>query len=312
MARELLVVDTTGRTHYPDEALAQIADLPVRLQTVRATEPDEVIAACRDADAILMTAARITREVLMALPRLRAIVRYGVGLDTIDLAAACELGVTVRNVTDFCTDEVADHTLALVLALARGIVDYARHTRAGQWRGGRVRPLLRLRGRRAGIIGLGAIGRAVAARLQALGMEVVASDPAVDAEVARGLGVRLLGLDELLATSEVVCVNCPLTDQTRHLIGADELARMRPTAILVNTARGGIIDETALVQALAEGRIAGAGLDVLEREPPAEDNPLLRMDNVIVTPHVAAASREAGHEVVVGAFRRLAEVLRGV
>jgi D-3-phosphoglycerate dehydrogenase len=310
MVRELLVFDTTGRTGYEQEALALLGDLPVRFEAQRVVAPDEVIAACGDADAILVTAARITREVLTALPRLRGVVRYGVGLDSIDLEAARELGVAVRNVTGFCTDEVADHTLALVLALARHIVGYARHTREGLWGGRRQGPIVRLRGRQAGVIGLGAVGRAVAKRLQALGMEVVAHDPYVDEAEAAALGVALVRLGELLGMADVVSVNCPLTDETRHLIGADELARMRPSAILVNTARGAIIDEDALVDALAAGRIAGAGLDVLAAEPPAPDHALLHMDNVIVTPHVAAASEAAGRELVMGVFEQLADVLR--
>lgn len=309
MTGELLVVDTTGRAGYPPEALAELGALPVRFVARRAVTPDEVIAACADADAILMTAARITREVLEALPKLRAIVRYGVGLDTVDLDAARDLGVAVRNVTDFCTDEVADHTLALVLALSRGLVESAANTRAGQWRPAADGPLQRLRGRRAGIIGFGAIGRAVARRLQALGMEVVAHDPYADPRVARELGVALVELTELLASAHVVTVNCPLTEETRGLIGAAELALMAPDAFIVNTARGGIIDEAALVAALQARTIAGAGLDVLATEPPPPDHPLLSMSNVVVTPHMAALSQEAMHELVIGAFRQLADAL---
>ena len=308
---ELLVVDTTGRAEYPPEALAELGDLPVRFEARRARTEDEVIAACADADAILLTAAQITRRVLEALPKLRAVVRYGVGLDTIDLDAARELGVAVRNVTDFCTDEVADHTLALVLALERRIVDHAVGTRAGEWRGGRRGPLRRLRGRVAGVIGLGAIGRAVAARLQALGMRVVAHDPYADVAAAAAMGVALVPLAGLLASADVVSVNCPLTDETRHLIDEAALARMKPEATIVNTARGGIIDEAALVRALQAGQIAGAGLDVLDPEPPDPGNPLLTMESVVVTPHMAASSQEAMRELVIGVFRQLAEVLGG-
>lgn len=306
---ELLVVDTTGRSEYPPEALAALGDLPVRFEARPARTPEEVIAACAEADAILMTAAQITREVLAALPKLRAVVRYGVGLDTIDLEAARERGVAVRNVTDFCTDEVADQTLALVLALARRLVGAALNTRAGQWRAAPGGPLYRLRGRRGGVIGFGAIGRAVARRLQALGMGVVAHDPYADPAAAQELGVAVVGLEELLTGAHVVCVNCPLTEETRGLIGARELALMAPEAFIVNTARGGIIDEPALVAALQSGKLAGAGLDVLATEPPPPDHPLLAMENVIVTPHMAASSQEAAHELVVGAFRRLAEAL---
>lgn len=306
---ELLVVDTTGREEYPSEALGLVADLPVRLVGRQARSEAEIIDACTDAHAILVTSAPITRRVLEALPELRAVVRYGVGLDNIDLQAARELGVAVRNVTDFCTDEVADHTLALVLALARRICAHARATRDGRWRGV-AGSMHRLAGRRAGVLGFGAIGRAVARRLQALGMEVVSHDPFADEASAAEQGITLVPLQELLATSHVVTVNCPLTDETHHLIGEAELAAMKPTALLVNTARGEIIDEAAVARALEGGEIAGAGLDVLETEPPSGDNPLLASPDAIVTPHVGWASEEAAREVVVGAFRQLADALR--
>lgn len=310
---EMLVIDTTGRTQYPPEALAYLEGLPVRIEPSKAVQEDEVISAAQGATGILVTAAYVTHRVMEALqPELRVVQRYGVGLDRIDLDAARELGIEVRNVRDFCTNEVADQTLALVLALSRRLVQYALETRAGGW--GRVGdgPLVRLSGKRAGVIGLGDIGQAVARRLQALGMEVVAHDPYVEDGEARRLNVALVRLDELLATSHVVCVNCPLTEATRGLIGAEQLAAMSPEALLVNTARGGIIDEDALVAALAAGEIAGAGLDVLEQEPPPADHPLLKMENVIVTPHMAASSREAMSELVVGAFHELARSLRKV
>lgn len=309
--REMLVVDTTGRSSYPPEALAQLEGLPVRIEPHRAVEEDAVIEAARGATAVLVTAAYVTRRVMEALqPELRAVVRYGVGLDRIDLDAARELGIDVRNVRDFCTNEVADQTLALVMALSRRLVRHALETRAGRW--GRVGdgPLLRLSGRRAGVIGFGAIGRAVARRLQAVGMEVVANDPFADPSAAREMDVALITLDELLGSSHVVCVNCPLTAETRGLIGAEQFALMSPDALIVNTARGGIIDESALVAALEAGQIAGAGLDVLEQEPPPADHPLLAMENVIITPHMAASSREAMEELTMGVFRELAGALR--
>ncbi len=310
-AREMLVIDTTGRASYPPEALAEIEGLPVRIEPARAIEEDDVIEAARGATAILVTAAYVTRRVMKALqPELRAVVRYGVGLDRIDLDAARELGVDVRNVREFCTNEVADQTLALVMALSRRVVQHVLATRDRRW--GRVGegPLVRLSGTRAGVIGFGAIGQAVARRLQGVGMEVVAQDPFVSEEAARELGVTLVALEELLRTSHVVCVNCPLTEKTRGLIGEAEFALMQPGALIVNTARGGIIDEEALAAALREGRIAGAGLDVLEQEPPPADHPLLAMENVLITPHMAASTQEAMAELVVGVFRQLGDTLR--
>ncbi len=310
-AREMLVIDTTGRASCPPEALAEIEGLPVRFEPARAVEEDDVIEAARGATAILVTAAYVTRRVMKALqPDLRAVVRYGVGLDRIDLEAARELGVDVRNVREFCTNEVADQTLALVMALSRRLVQHVLATREGRWGGVGAGPLVRLSGKRAGVIGFGAIGQAVARRLHGVGMAVVAHDPFVSDGAAREFGVTMVALEELLRTSHVVCVNCPLTDETRGLIGEAEFALMQPGALIVNTARGGIIDEEALAAALRERRIAGAGLDVLEQEPPPADHPLLAMDNVLITPHMAASTQEAMAELVVGVFRQLGDALR--
>ncbi len=304
-----LVVDVTGREDYPEEALAHIEGLPVSIEARRCSTPEEIIQRCRDADALLITGLPVGRELLEALPKLRAIVRYGVGLDNIDLGAARELGVDVRNTRDYCSDEVADHVVALLLALERRICEFAADTRAGGWLAGRDRPMRRLRGLRAGIIGLGEIGSSVARRLQAFGLEVVAYDPYLEPERAAALGVELLPLNQLLETSHVVSINCPLTDETRGMIAHAELARMRDDAVVITTARGAIIDEAALIAALRAGEIAAAGLDVLSEEPPDPDNPLLAMPNVIVTPHVGWASKQAAHDVVVGAFALLADAL---
>ncbi|MGI5817720.1 MAG: C-terminal binding protein [Armatimonadota bacterium] len=308
--REMLVIDTTGRTEYPVEALAHLEGLPVRIEPAKAVEEDAVIAAAEGATAILVTGAWVTRRVMEALqPDLRAVVRYGVGLDRIDLDAARELGVEVRNVRDFCTNEVADHALALLLAVARDIVNPALDVREGHWRGG-GRTLHRLSGGVAGIVGLGEIGQAVARRVAALGMALLAHDPYADTRRAKALGARLVGMEELLGESDAVLLTCPLTDETRGIIDADALALMKPTAIIVNTSRGGLIDEPALAEALNEGRLAGAGLDVLEPEPPPKDHPLRELDSAVITPHTAWASEEARREVIVGGLRELAEALR--
>jgi D-3-phosphoglycerate dehydrogenase len=243
-------------------------------------------------------------------PDLRAVVRYGVGLDRIDLDAARELGVDVRNVPDFCTNEVADHALALLLAIARDIVPQATRVAEGEWRGS-DRKLHRLSGSVAGVVGLGEIGQAVARRVAALGMAVIAHDPYADARAAQTMGVRLVGLEELLGESDAVLLTCPLTEETRGMIDADALALMKPTALLVNTARGEIIDEEALAEALQDGSIAAAGLDVLSEEPPAEGHPLPGLPNTVITPHTAWYSEEARHEVYTGGLRELADALRG-
>jgi D-3-phosphoglycerate dehydrogenase len=308
--REMLVIDTTGREDYPPDGLAYIEDLPVRMEPARATSEDEVIEAARGATAIMVTAAHVTERVMETLqPDLRAVVRYGVGLDRIDLDAARRLGVDVRNVPHFCTDEVADHALALFLAVARDIVSQAVNVAEGEWRGS-DRKLHRLSGGIAGIVGLGDIGRAVAKRVSAFGMAVIACDPYADERDARALGVRLVGMDELLGEADAVLLTCPLTEETRGLIDVEALCAMKPTAVLVNTSRGEIIDEEALAEALQEGSIAAAGLDVLSQEPPPEDHPLLGLENTVITPHTAWYSEAARHEVYVGGLRELADALR--
>lgn len=310
--RELLIVDTTGRSEYPPEALAHLSDLDVRLEPRKGTSEDELIECCADADAIMVTAAYVTRQVLEALtPKLRAVVRYGVGLDRIDLDAARELGVQVRNVRDFCTTEVADHAVALMLAVARDIVPAALNVREGGWkRSGRT--LQRIAGGVAGIVGLGDIGQAVARRLAGFGLALIAHDPYVDQRRAEALGVRLVEMNELVGEADMVLLTCPLTEETRGIIDREALAMMKPHAIVVNTSRGGLIDEEALAEALREGRIAGAGLDVLEQEPAPEDHPLRTLENAVVTPHIAYASEQASYDLVIGAMRELGEVLRGI
>jgi D-3-phosphoglycerate dehydrogenase / 2-oxoglutarate reductase len=256
---------------------------------------------------LIVQYAPITGAVLRALPACRVVGRYGVGLDTIDVAAAAELGIRVVNVPDYCTDEVADHALGLILALTRGIVPLDRGVQAGTWDfrlAGRVR---RPSSQQVGVVGLGRIGSALARRAQALGYAVVGTDPLGRRESS----VPLVELDELLATSDIVSIHAPLDPTTRHLIDARALALMRPTAILVNTSRGGLVDHDALVDALRAGRLAGAGLDVLEREPIPADDPLIGLPNVVLTPHAAFYSEESLVEMKRKVSARVLAILAG-
>lgn len=306
-----LVIDTTGRSEYSAEAWEQLEGLDVQIRRGRFANSEELVAGCGEADVLMVTGARITDAVLAALPKLRGVVRYGVGLDAIDLEAAARRGVEVRNVRGFCVLEMADHALAFILAFARDIPDSARRVARGEWkRGGR--PLHRVAGRTLGLLGLGAVGGEMARRGRMLGMEVVAYDPYADESRAAEAGACMAGLEDVLRQADYLSLHCALTDETRHLLNEERLRLMKPGSVLVNTARGGIVDEAALVDALREGRLAGAGLDVLDPEPPPPDHPLLGMDNVLVTPHVSWDSEEAKHELEVGAFRQLGEVLRGV
>ena len=262
---------------------------------------NEVIAAGTGAVALLTQYAPITEAVLAALPSVRVLGIYGASLDNVELPAAARRGLRVVNVPDYGVDEVADHTIGLILALTRGIMPLDRAVHTGTWdfrNGGELR---RSSGMQIGIIGLGRIGSAVARRALALRFQVVAADPRQPAVE----GVRLVELGELLATSDLVSVNTRLDPSTRHLLDATAFARMKPGAYLVNTSRGGVVDQGALVEALRSGRLGGAALDVLEREPIARDDPLLALPNVVLTPHAAFYSRES----LVEMKRRAAEAV---
>jgi D-3-phosphoglycerate dehydrogenase len=254
---------------------------------------DEVRAAVAEADAVLNCYTPLPAAAIQAMRKCRIIARYGIGLDTIDIPVATERGILVTNVPDYCIDEVSDHALALILALGRGIVRLDRGARSGGWDPMVARPLHRLRGRRLGLVGFGRIARRLAEKARPIGFEVLATDPFVPDESIRAGGALATDLDTLLATSDVVSVHAPMTEENRHLIGARELGLMRPGSFLVNTSRGPLVDLDALRDGLEAGRPAGAALDVLEREPPDADDPLLARDDVVVTPHAAFYSEES-------------------
>lgn len=290
------------------EEEAALAPVGARLLVVQCRTEQDVLASCREADGLIVQYAPITAAVLAGLPRLRVVARYGVGVDTLDVAAATARGVVVANVPGFCTEEVASHALAFLLAWHRKVVRFERAVKAGHWDFAQAGPTPRLRGQVLGIVGVGRIGSALARMAAALGLTIWGHDPY---RVELPPGVRRVSLDELAAGADYVSVSCPLTAETRHLIHAAVLRRMKPTAFLINTARGAVVEEEALVRALKEGWIAGAGLDVLKREPPAPDNPLLGMENVLLTPHAAFYSQGALSEVKRRAAAAVAAVLRG-
>jgi D-3-phosphoglycerate dehydrogenase len=287
------------------EVLAQAG---VRLQTVIARTEAEYLERCGEADGLLVQYGAVTRRVLEGLPRVRVLVRYGVGVDGIDLAAATDHGVPVVNVPDYGTDEVANHAVALLLALARKIARLDRQTRSGGWDVFRVGPVTRLAGQTVGIVGCGRIGSAVARKLGGFDVRLLGCDPNIETFPP---GVQPVAFERLLAESDYVTIHCPLTDETRHAFDAESLAWMRPTAVLINTARGGIVDTAALVDALQQGFLAGAGLDVLEHEPLDPASPLLRMEQVIVTPHAAWYSEEGRSDLKRRAAEEAVRVLRG-
>lgn len=290
------------------EEEAELAPVGARLLVAQCRTEQDVLATCREAEGLIVQYAPITAAVLAGLPRLRVVARYGVGVDTLDVAAATARGVVVANVPGFCTEEVASHALAFLLAWHRKVARFERAVKAGRWDFALAGPTPRLRGQVLGIVGVGRIGSALARMAAPLGLTIWGHDPH-RSELPPA--VRRVPFDALVAGADYLSISCPLTAETRHLINAAALRRMKPTAFLINTARGAVVEEEALVRALKEGWIGGAGLDVLEREPPAPDNPVLGMENVLLTPHAAFYSLGSLSEVKRRAAAAVAAALRG-
>ena len=326
MAQKFTVVVTSDRYGNETEGLEmefavidEVDDLEIDLRGRPSTSEDELIAAGRDADAMCVsTREAVTRRVLENLPRTKVISRYGVGLDNVDLDAAADCGIVVTHYPGYCTSEVADHAMAMILGLNRRIVEQDRSLREGAWNrfGPSTRHILKgpiepLREQTLGIVGYGRIGQSVAERARPFGLRILASDPYQEPAVMEAHGVEAVGLDELLARADIVTLHCPLTPETRGIVGAAQLERMKPTAVLVNTARGPLVDLPALVAALEAGRIAGAALDVVYPEPLPADSPLYSMENVILTPHSAYYSEKSVELVRRETLLEAIQVLRG-
>lgn len=307
--RTVLVTDYTWASLEPEAEV--LAGAGARLLVAEGGEEDELVALATDADAILTCFAGVTARVIAAAPRLQVIGRYGIGVDNIDVDEATRRGILVTNVPAYCLDEVAEHVLALALAHARGILAYDRAVHEGDWSLARGAPLHRVSGSVLGIIGFGKIGQALAAKASGLGLEVLAYDPALDAATIVARGAEAVSLEALAARADFVSVHVPLTPATSGLLDEAFLRSLRPGAFIVNTARGGIIDQEALVRALEEGWIAGAGIDVFSPERLPADHPLLAQPTLIATPHVAFYSEESVLELELAAARNIAAVLGG-
>jgi D-3-phosphoglycerate dehydrogenase / 2-oxoglutarate reductase len=268
---------------------------------------DEVIEHGRDADGVLAQYAPIGARAINAFTRCRVIARYGTGVDIVDLDAATRRGIQVTNApNEWCAEEVADHSVALWLAATRKICQYDRAVRRGEWRWQTGHPIWRVRGRIFGLLSFGAIARNIAERVRPFGVDIWAYDPYLDAAEIRQWNVRAVSFDQLVEQADYLVIQAPLTPETRHLFDRETLRRMKSTAILINTARGPIVEDAAIHQALAEGRIAGAAFDDIEEEPAKQrhwrpNNPLFQLHNVILTPHAAYYSEES-----IGAVRRIA------
>jgi D-3-phosphoglycerate dehydrogenase len=294
-----------------DPAKEALSRVNAELKMASEPTPDGILAVARDADAVLVTYARITGEMIGELRNCKSIGRFGIGVDNIDIAAATKAGIVVTYVPDYCFDEVSDHAMALLLDLARKVSFSNSLVQGGRWEMPAVAPLYRLRGRTLGLVGFGNIPQIVVPKARAFGLRVVAYDPYVAKEKAAALDVELMDLDALLAASDYVSVHAPLTPDTTNLIGADAFKKMKPTALLVNTARGPLVDTDALAVALDAGEIAGAALDVVPVEPLPADSPLLNRDNVILTPHTGFYSVDALLDLQTKAAQDVARVLDG-
>ena len=266
-----------------------LAKANLTVERVDAATEGEVVAAAKDTDIILTRYAQMSRSVVEKLPKLQAIIRYGIGYDTIDVDAATDNKVIVVNVPDFCYEEVSNHALGMLLMLTRKLMLQSNTLKKDGWKPAYslITPMGSVTGQTLGIIGCGHIGRIVARKAQCFGMNVIGYDPHVDTKLTDEAGIILKSLPEVMKESDYISCNPLLWNETFHIVGEKEFKMMKPTGFIVNTSRGPVIDQLALVKALKEKWIAGAGIDVFEKEPIAPDDPLLKMDNVILTPHTA-------------------------
>jgi len=297
MERQFKVVRMSGRRgNFPPmvETAKELAKVNAEIVEAACVTEDEVIEAAKDADVIIMGGAQITRRIMQALPKCKAIISGNVGFDRIDVDAATDNSIIVVNIPapEWLAEEVSNHAIVLLLACAKKLVFLNNGTKQGRWAEvrGALAPIGSIYGQTLGVIGCGSLGRMTAKKAQCFSLRVLGYDPYVDESLAKEHGITLVSLPELLKESDFVSAHTLLNKETRHLIGEKEFKQMKPTAYFINTSRGQVVDEPALIKALQEKQITGAGLDVFEKEPVDPDNPLLKMDNVVITPHCAGRS----------------------
>jgi D-3-phosphoglycerate dehydrogenase / 2-oxoglutarate reductase len=306
-ARRVVALDRVGEDLVPEERI--LAPLGITIERL-ADAPEASSLQLASAEGLLANRTPIGSQVLNRAPACRGVVTYGVGFDHVDLAAARSRGITVANVTDYCSEEVADHTVALMLAVLRGVVRGDDLVRRGGWGVEEIGPIHRLRGRTVGLVGYGRIARAVHQRVMPFGMPVIVYDPLISDEECRQLGGRRVdSLKLLLASADIVSLHVPLNDETALLVDADALAGVKHDSVLINTSRGGLVDSQALLDALTQDRLVGAGLDVFPDEPP--DARLFDRPNLVLTPHIAFYSRESIEELKASAAAAMGAILTG-
>ena len=307
-SRDFRVVITECDHGSIEEEKKELDLIGAELILAQVNEEEDLIQACKDADGLINQYALLTRRVLEHLPNCKVVSRYGVGVDSVDLKAATDLGIIVANVPDYCIDEVSNQTLAMILTLIRKTAFFDQKVKSNQWDFHLGIPIYRITGKTLGLIGCGKIGLEVAKKISAFGVKIIAFDPYLQ---KAGEGIELTDFGTVLKKSDFISIHCPLNESTRHLMGEREFEKMEKKPILINTSRGPIVDEAALIQALREGRLSGAGLDVLEKEPPDPQNPLLEMDNVILSPHVGFYSVESISELKGRTAENVSAVLLG-
>jgi D-3-phosphoglycerate dehydrogenase len=293
-----------------DLARAVVSRAGAELRMASQPTPEGIVAAARDADALLVTYAKINADMIREMKKCKIISRFGIGVDNVDIEAATRQGIVVTKVPDYCIDEVSDHAMALLLSLVRKIPFSSARAHAGRWEMPAVTPIHRLRGTVLGLVGFGRIPQLVAPKAKAFGIRVMASDPYVPLNVMEQAGVGRLEFAELLKISDYISIHSPLLPETHHLFSDEVFRQMKPGSLIVNTSRGPVVDEAALARALDAKRLAGAALDVLEQEPPVS-SPLFGRDNVILTPHTSFYSVESLEELQTKAAEEVVRVLSG-
>jgi D-3-phosphoglycerate dehydrogenase / 2-oxoglutarate reductase len=309
--RSLVLVTDFGSPELDTET-AILEPLGCEVTRAPSKTEDGLIAAVKDADYIITQFAPVTAKVIAAMTKCRIIVRYGIGVDNVDLKAAAAKGIPVCNVPDYCVDEVADHTLAMILDLTRRITPHTTLLKSGKWAlAGTLEMIHALKDMTIGLVAFGRIGREVAARLKPFKPQILVFDPVVKAETIRAEGYTPVTLDQLLKQSDLITLHCPSNEKTKHMINAQSIAQMKPGVFFVNTSRGTLAKSEDLIAALQKGIIAGAALDVFDPEPIPADNPLMKMDNVLITPHMASCSPQAVQNLRVSVANTVAMAVRG-
>ena len=306
---KVLITDYAWSSLAPERKV--LADAGSEIIVAEIGDETELLTHAPMVDGILTCWKPVREPVIVAAKQCQIIARYGIGLDNIDVNVATENGIIVTNVPTYCVDEVTDHAMALILTCARKITRYNKAVKSGIWDQNIGQKMYRLRGKTLGIVGIGNIAKSLILKANAFGFVVNVYSPRTGSEVIKSHGANKVNFDELLKTSDYISIHAPLTTETYHMFSMEEFRAMKPTAYLINTARGGIVDTEALFTALQNKEIAGAGLDVLETEPPKQNEKLLDLENIIITPHAAFISKESILELQVTAATCVAEVLSG-